>query len=185
MTKKLSELFDLPDIVSSDSDESSDALKTITQNKNIIAQDCKTQLDWFNATVSSIPSNEWVFVLGHHKADEIDSEDFISIINSERVHLYLNGHNHNLEQYSIDESSKYITTGAAGMVIIGNNKNINVKLHNTSLKFNTRNHHVKSVWSKIITGFTSHTFMDYGTKVRTDFWDVNQHILHSFTVSIK
>jgi tartrate-resistant acid phosphatase type 5 len=152
---------------------------------NIIAQDCKTQLDWFNATVSSIPPNEWVFVLGHHKADEIDTEDFLSIINSDRVHLYLNGHNHNLEHYSVDENPKYITTGAAGMVIIGNKGNTNVKLHNTSSEFNARNHHVKSVWSKIITGFTSHTFTDYGTKVRTDFWDVNQHILHSFTVSMK
>jgi len=154
-------------------------------HENIIAQDCKTQLDWFNTTISSIPPTEWVFVLGHHKADEVDTENFLSIINSNRVHLYLNGHNHNLEHYSIDDNSKYITTGAAGMVIIGNNPNNRVKLHKTSSNFNFREHHVKSIWSKIITGFTSHTFTDYGTKVRTDFWDTNQKILHSFTVTIK
>ena len=153
-------------------------------HENIIEQDCKAQLDWFNATLSDIPHNEWIFVIGHHKADEIDAEDFQSILNSSRVHLYLNGHNHNLEHYSIDGEPKYITTGAAGMVIIGNNGKTNVKLHDESTQFKYKKHEVKSVWSKIVTGFTTHTFIDSGTKVRTDFWDVNQHILHSFTIAI-
>lgn len=81
-------------------------------HQNIIQQDCKTQLDWFNATLSSINASnnkEWVFVLGHHKADEIDVEDFQDLLNSNRVHLYLNGHNHNLEHYSIDGQAKYMT----------------------------------------------------------------------------
>ena len=153
-------------------------------HQNIIAQDCKSQLDWFNATVENIADNEWIFVVGHHKADEIDAEDFQSILNSNRVHLYLNGHNHNLEHYSIDGESKYITTGAAGMVIIGSTGHSFVKLHDESTQFKYKKHEVKSVWSKIITGFTSHTFIDRGTKVRTDFWDTNQHILHSFTIAI-
>ena len=153
-------------------------------HENIIAQDCKSQLDWFNETLSSIPPNEWIFVIGHHKADEIDAEDFQSILNSNRVHLYLNGHNHNLEHYSIDENPKYITTGAAGMVLIGSTGHSFVKLHDESPGFKYKKHEVKSVWSKIITGFTSHTFTDRGTKVRTDFWDTNQHILHSFMVNI-
>jgi hypothetical protein len=154
-------------------------------HENILAQDCKAQLDWFNATLSDIPPNEWVFVLGHHKADEIDAENFQSVLNSSRVHLYLNGHNHNLEHYSIDGESKYITTGAAGMVIIGNNGKTNVKLHDESTQFKYKKHQLKSVWSKIVTGFTTHTFIDSGTKVRTDFWDTNQHILHSFIVGMK
>ena len=153
-------------------------------HENIIEQDCKTQLEWFNATLENIVPNEWVFVIGHHKADEIDAEDFQSILNSNRVHLYLNGHNHNLEHYSIDGEPKYITTGAAGMVIIGSNGRSNVKLHDESAVFENEKHEVKSVWSKIITGFTSHTFISKGTKVRTDFWDVNQHILHSFTTNM-
>ena len=153
-------------------------------HENVIAQDCKTQLDWFNTTVSNISPNEWVFVLGHHKADEIDAEDFQSILGSNRVHLYLNGHNHNLEQYSIDGESKYMTTGAAGMVMIGSGGITNVKLHDESTEFKHRKHQFKSIWSKITTGFSSHTFTEHGTKVRTDFWDVNQNILHTFTVSI-
>ena len=38
MTKKLSELFDLPDIPSTESAENSEALQTIVQNKETIAQ---------------------------------------------------------------------------------------------------------------------------------------------------
>ena len=156
-------------------------------HQNIIQQDCKTQLDWFNATLSGIPNKERVFVLGHHKADEIDVEDFQDLLTSGGVHLYLNGHNHNLEHYSIDGQAKYMTTGAGGMVIIGNNGNTGgVKLHKTSPNFGKGHGHlqVKSIWSKIITGFTSHTFMDKGTKVNTEYWDTNQNMLYNFTISI-
>jgi len=167
-------------------------------HENIIQQDCKAQLDWFNATLSSINTGnsnnnnnnnniEWVFVLGHHKADEIDVEDFQDLLTSGGVHLYLNGHNHNLEHYSIDGQAKYMTTGAGGMVIIGNNGNTGgVKLHKTSPNFAKGHGHrqVKSIWSKIITGFTSHTFMDKGTKVNTEYWDTNQNMLYNFTISI-
>ena len=38
MTKKLSELFDLPETSSTDSVESSEALKTITKNKDVITR---------------------------------------------------------------------------------------------------------------------------------------------------
>ena len=170
-------------------------------HQNIIEQDCKAQLDWFNATLSSINARnsnntEWVFVLGHHKADEIDVEDFQDLLSSNQVHLYLNGHNHNLEHYSIDGQAKYMTTGAGGMVIIGW-KNGGVKLHKTSPTFKKwhkhthghahghgQTHEVKSMWSKIITGFTSHTFMEKGTKVKTEYWDTNQNMLYDFIVSI-
>jgi hypothetical protein len=151
-------------------------------HENIINQICKTQLDWFNVTLSGIPSTEWVFVIGHHKADEIDAEDFQSLLGSNRVNLYLNGHNHNLEHYSIDGDAKYMTTGAGGMVIIGANGHTNVKLHEESSEFKHRKHDFKSVWSKITTGFSSHTFIDKGTKVVTKFWNVEQNVLHTFIV---
>ena len=75
-----------------------------------------------------------------------------------------------------------MTTGAGGMVIIGSDGNTNVKLHDESTEFRHKKHDAKSVWSKITTGFSSHTFIERGTKVRTDFWDVNQNILHTFIV---
>ena len=152
-------------------------------HENIINQSCKIQLDWFNTTLSNIPPTEWVFVIGHHKADEIDAEDFQSLLGSNRVNLYLNGHNHNLEHYSIDREAKYITTGAGGMVIIGSDGHSNVKLHDESTEFKHRKHDFKSVWSKVITGFSSHTFINKGTKVITKFWDVSQNVLYNFTIS--
>jgi len=143
-------------------------------HENIVNQSCKVQLDWFNATLSSIPPAEWVFVIGHHKANEIDAEDFQSLLGDDRVNLYLNGHTHNLEHYSIDGDAKYMTTGAGGMVIIGSGSNVKIR--------RKHDNDVKSVWSKITTGFSSHTFIDNGSKVKTEFWDVGQNILYDFTI---
>lgn len=155
-------------------------------HENIIAEDCSAQVKWFNNTLSNISSDEWVFVIGHHKADEINTEDFQSLLDSKRIHLYLNGHNHNLEHYSINDQAKYMTTGAGGMVLIGANGDFNAKLHDDLLnKIHHKKNDAKSIWNKIITGFSSHTFFDYGNKVKTDFWDVNKTILYSFTINKK
>jgi tartrate-resistant acid phosphatase type 5 len=150
-------------------------------HENIIAQDCTSQLSWFNNTLSNISPDEWVFVIGHHKADEINTEDFQTLLDSNRVHLYLNGHNHNLDHYSINDQKKYMTTGAGGMVLIGANGHSNVKLHDDKKPHKKNN--AKSIWSKIITGFSSHTFFDDGTTVKTDFWNINQTILYSFNIT--
>lgn len=146
-------------------------------HENIVQEDCGAQLAWFRATLDSIDAdNEWVFVLGHHKADEINVENFLEVLGDARVHLYLNGHTHNLEHYSIHNDPKYMTTGAGGMVIIGGNGD-------NANRANHTNHTVgRSIWSKVITGFTSHTFVG-DDAIITNFWDTNQRILHSFTVS--
>jgi hypothetical protein len=63
-----------------------------------------------------------------------------------------------------------MTTGAGGMVIIGGETN-------TSNDDTIRNHThtVKSLWSKIVTGFSSHTFMNDGNELKTEFWDTKMH----------
>ena len=156
-------------------------------HENIISQDCETQLVWAKQTLASIPNNhsEWVFVVGHHKAEEINVVDFqSSFLDDLRIHLYLNGHTHNLEHYSINEQAKYMTTGAGGMVITVTEKT----LVDTILNNTHHTHSVKSLWHKIVTGFTSHTFMNYGTELKTEFWDTNIHgileknPLYEFTV---
>jgi hypothetical protein len=40
-----------------------------------------------------------------------------------------------------------------------------------------------SMWLKVITGFTSHTFVDDYSKVVTEFWDTNQNVIYNMTVS--
>lgn len=159
-------------------------------HENIIAQDCDAQLEWAKTVLASIPSNhtEWVFVVGHHKAEEIDAADFQSaFLDDPRIHLYLNGHTHNLEHYEINGQAKYMTTGAGGMVIIGGEgegegggaERLSPHHHHQS------NHTVKSLWSKIVTGFTSHTFMNDGTALRTEFWDAKKNkTVYSFEVHL-
>ena len=163
-------------------------------HENIVQQNCTAQLAWFRATLDSIDAdNEWVFVLGHHKANEINVENFQALISDPRVHLYLNGHTHNLEHYSIGRDSigrdsigrdsigrasmdpKYITTGAGGMVIIGN------KAQEEQEGQEGQTAH--SIWSKVVTGFTSHTFTannNYSSVV-TEFWDTEQNVIYNFT----
>jgi hypothetical protein len=146
-------------------------------HENILSQDCETQLAWAKQTLAEITSNssssstpEWIFVVGHHKAEEINVADFqTTFLDDPRIHLYLNGHTHNLEHYSINGQAKYMTTGAGGMVIIGadtNTSNDDTNRNHT----HAHTHTVKSLWSKIVTGFSSHTFMNDGNELKTEFW---------------
>jgi hypothetical protein len=158
-------------------------------HENIISQDCDLQLSWAKSVLANIPNGEWVFVVGHHKAEEINVADFqTTILDDPRVHLYLNGHTHNLEHYSVNGQAKYMTTGAGGMVIIGNGVNNN-NFHDTELDSNKRRNTtkpvVKSIWSKIVTGFTSHVFDDAGTTLTTYFWNIKQNnSVYSFDVKL-
>jgi hypothetical protein len=146
-------------------------------HENILSQDCDAQLAWARQTLDGISnsstSREWIFVVGHHKAEEIDAADFqTTFLDDPRIHLYLNGHTHNLEHYEINGQAKYMTTGAGGMVII---EDTDTEFHNHT--------NVKSRWSKIVTGFTSHTFMNNGTMLRTEFWDAKKNeSIYSFDV---
>lgn len=144
-------------------------------HENILSQDCETQLAWAKQTLAGIPNNhsEWVFIVGHHKAEEINVADFqTTFLDDPRVHLYLNGHTHNLEHYSINGQAKYMTTGAGGMVIIGGEANTS---NDETIRNHAHTRAVKSIWSKIITGFSSHTFMNNGTELKTEFWGTKTH----------
>ena len=148
-------------------------------HENILSQNCDTQLSWAKGVFANIPDGEWVFVVGHHKATEINVADFQStILDNPRVHLYLNGHNHNLEHYSVNGQAKYMTTGAGGMVIIGSAEAARAHAHARA--------HEKSLWSKVITGFTSHVFSHNGTILTTYFWDIksNTTSIYSFDVHL-
>jgi len=139
-------------------------------HENILSQDCDTQLVWAKKILESIGKREWVFVVGHHKAEEINVADFqTTFLDDPRVHLYLNGHNHNLEHYKINGQAKYMTTGAGGMVIIGKEAGAGA-----GALTRTRTGTAKSIWSKVVTGFTSHTFTNNGTTLITKFLDTKQ-----------
>lgn len=150
-------------------------------HENILSQDCDEQLAWAKSVLASIPADhsEWVFVVGHHKADEINVADFqTTFLDDPRIHLYLNGHQHNLQHYSVNGQAKYMTTGAGGMVMFVDDR---VDANQTQTPS------VKSLWSKIVTGFSSHTFINGGTELTTEFWNTRTNdtgaALYEFTVS--
>ena len=80
-----------------------------------------------------------------------------------------------------------MTTGAGGMVIIGDASAAAASAASND-ETHTHTQTVKSLWSKIITGFSSHTFMNDGKELTTEFWDTKLHRnlvtrpLHEFTV---
>jgi tartrate-resistant acid phosphatase type 5 len=161
-------------------------------NENILSQDCDTQLTWARQTLDNITSRpgsarEWVFVVGHNKAEEINIADFqTTFLDDPRVHLYLNGHTHNLEHYEINGKAKYMTTGAGGMVFIGDNESKSI----VSLIGNSTpqtKYNVKSIWKEVVTGFTRHTFMNNGTVLETVFLDTKRPNtpLHQFRVYLE
>ena len=146
-------------------------------HENILSQDCDAQLEWVKGVLAGIPANrtEWVFVVGHHKAEEINVADFqTTFLDDPRVHLYLNGHKHNLEHYSVNGQAKYMTTGAGGMVLIGGDERDDA-MNRAGIPA------VKSLWSKVVSGFSSHTFTDNGKTLTTEFWDVKKNeTIYSF-----
>jgi hypothetical protein len=82
-----------------------------------------------------------------------------------------------LEHYSIDGNAKYLTSGAGGMVIG------HMLRENETTTLHKPGERVHSVWLKIVTGFTSHTFMNDNSKVVTEFWDTNQNVIYNMTIS--
>jgi tartrate-resistant acid phosphatase type 5 len=44
-------------------------------HENILSQDCSTQFTWFKSALAAVPKSDWLIVVGHHPADEIDVED--------------------------------------------------------------------------------------------------------------
>jgi len=140
-------------------------------HQNILAQNCQPQLQWFKDTISKIPNNEWIIVFGHHRAEEINVEDFQSILDSPNIHLYLNGHVHSLQYYSINSNAKYMTTGAGSMVVPDADQ---------YLKVPNKNKNVHDIWDRTITGYTTHKIS--GNTLITEFRDVSNNILYSFSV---
>ena len=85
----------------------------------------------------------------------------------------MNGHTHTLNQYTIDNSGYYITTGAGSLVDtddqstpLTSRKAAGVKI--VDLSYND-NHTYQTVWNMKVAGYTSHSFnFDY-THLTTNF----------------
>ncbi|GAB5357482.1 hypothetical protein AAMO2058_000378700 [Amorphochlora amoebiformis] len=159
-------------------------------HQNILTQDCSSQKDWLLKTMAAIPTDDWKIVVGHHPLDECDVEDFVKVIQSSGVDLYLNGHAHTLTHYTIDHKGAYITTGAGSLVNTDDQKGgtpardltLNKVLGKAGFQ-TSHKHSYETVWNQVISGFTAHSFNKDFTKLTTNFIDYTGNEIYSFTVS--
>eukprot|EP00939_MAST-03C_sp_MAST-3C-sp1_P005297 g5297.t1 len=159
---------------------------------NVVSQDCGVQMKWFESELAKVSEDDWLFVVGHHPIDEMDVEDFTSILQKNGFDLYLNGHAHTLSQYTIDGAGAYVTTGAGSMVSISEkvDKSTPAKLRTAlkaegapSVRSSVGGHTYETVFNSKTAGFTLHTFSSDYTTLRTDFYSYSGEILRTFTVT--
>ena len=80
--------------------------------------------------------------------------------------LYLNGHSHLLNQYSVNGKSKYVTTGAGGMVSVKTTTS-----DKNDKKYLRSSQTYKTIWTQTVAGFTLHTLNNNGSSLTTDYID--------------
>lgn len=156
-------------------------------HENILSQNCNTQYDWLQNVLLSIPTDDWVIAVGHHPIDECDVKDLTSLLQQRGFSIYLNGHTHTLNQYSVDGASNYVTTGAGSMVNTADqsHKITSAKLTGVQDLKNSLGHSYSSIWNSKVAGFTLHTFNSDFTTLRTDYLKYDGSIVHTFTVDKK
>eukprot|EP01061_Rhynchopus_euleeides_P023361 TRINITY_DN38052_c0_g1_i1.p1 TRINITY_DN38052_c0_g1~~TRINITY_DN38052_c0_g1_i1.p1 ORF type:complete len:338 (+),score=136.08 TRINITY_DN38052_c0_g1_i1:42-1055(+) len=145
---------------------------------NIIAQDCGAQLTWFEDQMANAPADDWLVIVGHHLAHEMNNADFVAVMQKYGFHMYLNGHQHELNTYTVDGVGNYITTGAGCMV------RVPAEFENeprTIIPESTAHAHAYT-WYKKVAGFTSHTFSDDFSSLKTDFIAYNGTVVREVTI---
>lgn len=164
-------------------------------HENVLAQACEPQVAWLAAVLDEIRTKaaasagvagmagvagttQWTIVVGHHRADELEFParqfPFQALLDRPDVHLYLNGHVHALEHYAINAQAKYVTSGAASMVIerahmdmVGMGRNA-----------------VSRVWSRLTTGYTLHTITS--SVLTTEYLDAHTNkVIYAFNITQK
>lgn len=151
--------------------------------ENIISQDCSVQYNWFKNTLLAVPKSDWLIIMGHHPIDEVTEKDFISPMQQRGFSLYLNGHTHLLNQYTIDNAGSYFTTGAGAMVRTADQEHAvtAAKLKGEHvgpedmLKMTgaTTGHSYHTVATHTVPGFLLHAFNDDFTQLTTQMINVN------------
>lgn len=141
---------------------------------NIMTQDCSTQHSWFQNALQAVPQGDWLIVVGHHQIFEVNEADFLTPMENANFDLYLNGHVHTLNQYSVNGRTAYVTSGAGAMVKTADQE------HTLETVLNAT---ATNVWEQKVAGFTLHTFSDDYTKLRTDYISNEGTTVHSFTVT--
>jgi len=150
-------------------------------HENILKENCSEQYYWFKDKLAGIKEEELLIVIGHHPSYQINNMPFYDLIADSKVDLYLNGHTHLLNHYSVNGVSKYVTTGAGAMVSVGSMNSLNSLNEPQQIKLNSSiSHDVK--WSQKIAGFTSHTIYVNNNTLTTNYIDYNGNTVYAFTI---
>jgi len=144
------------------------------------------------AKTAKAGATEWTIVVGHHRADQLEfparQYPFQALLDRPDVHLYLNGHVHSLEHYAINAQAKYVTSGAASMVVEeveevegrGGRGGRSMGRGGRSMGRNA----VSRVWSRMVTGYTLHTVNS--TALTTEFRDAHTNkVIYAFTFTFR
>ena len=154
-------------------------------HEHVMTQDCGTQFAWFQQTLRAVPAEDWLVVVGHAPADDVDVVDVVSEMQQHGFDLYLNGHVHTLTQYTVDGAGAYVTTGAGSMVETHDQTQGKVpeKRDGAAVVEGEGRHRYESIWNSKVAGFTLHTFSEDLKSLTTDFYDYTGSVVHSFTVT--
>jgi hypothetical protein len=177
-------------------------------HENILTQDCDAQFEWLAAALAAVPEDDWLVVAGHHPLDEVNVRDFASLLQARGFHLYLNGHVHALNQYTLDGKGLYITSGAGAMLKTKDQESESVQAKAAGLSFTTLSPHVplapvagsqpsaappvaagpavhhtyETVWHQKVAGFTTHHFSPDYLKLTNHFVTFEGEIVHTVAV---
>lgn len=157
-------------------------------HNHILTQNCTAQFEWFKETLAAVPKDDWLIVAGHHPIDEVDVEDFTTVLQDHGFSLYLNGHAHTLTHYTIDNVGAYVTSGAGALVNTADQshpvtaaKLKGEHLQRASSLRSATGHSYETVYNNVVAGFTSHTFSSDLTTLTTNFVTYTGEIVHTFT----
>lgn len=171
-------------------------------HEQILAQDCSAQLTWFKQQLQQVPKDDWLIIVAHHPADDIDAADFTSALQDHGFDIFLNGHTHCLTQYTVDNKGAYVTSGAGALVLsydqLGGTpykdrtmwkanedmlEHMGTVAYGMNQSAGVLGHTFQQVFTKKTSGFTVHTFNSDFTTLTTDFVDTTGATIHSFTVT--
>ena len=165
-------------------------------HENILGQNCLEQFDWFQKQLKQVPADDWLIIVGHAPADELDVADFAGAMLDTGLDLYLNGHVHTLSQYSIDGNPAFVTSGAGAMLhtadqhldnrtltkLAGGDWPIANASATAPIEQAAPSHVVKSLFNQKVAGFTLHTFSADYAELTTEYVTFEGTTVHSFTV---
>jgi hypothetical protein len=128
--------------------------KRFNFSSNIRAEPCQNV--WLDSVLAAVPTTNWLVVVAHELAYQIDAFDMVALLAKYKVALYLNGHAHRLSHQQ-NNGRNFVTTGAGCM----NAGDVAVEKPGFKVLFDNNS----------TAGFTAHYFQNDYKTLLTSFLD--------------